>query len=592
MKIPGDKTALTVIFLIFLFFLGFSLFINLPGIQRNWLFSDEAIYYIMTQSIAYDGDITYTKKDLYRFCEDFSAPQGIFLKKNEKGEIFYAKSFAYPLFAAPFVRIFNYHGFFIFHSILLLLILLMGYSFLSIKNSSSISLIYTLTFLFASIAIIYFIWITAEFFNFFLAFSVIFLFAYKIKSENKNRNGSFIKKFLNSDYSDYVASFLAGIATFSKPPNIVLIAPIFLYSFIKKRWLKSFIILLIFVITSLSFFGINYLLTSDWNYMGGERKTFYFRFPYEKESYTFDSIGHKMTSERYFESHPISLKIAIYNLFYYFFGRFSGITWYFFPAFLALIVFLINKKRLYQWFIFGTIFAEILIYIVLMPDNYIGGGGTLGNRYFLNVYPLFFFLPRIIKTKKEVIINWIVASIFISQILITPFKSSSYPATHGKEIPFSLLPIEKSLINTLPTNTNPSAFKIRFGTPPNDYLIYFLNDNYYKKQGNGFWTFGDKTCEFFLRSFYPLKGLIIKLTNNGRLRNKVIVKVDGKKKIIYLSGKEKKEIKFKTGSGFKFGDSYIYHLKIKSRKGAIPYLEDRKSNDRRFLGVFVEINIY
>jgi len=545
----------------------------------------------MTQSIAYDGDITYTKKDLYRFCEDFSAPQGIFLKKNEKGEIFYAKSFAYPLFAAPFVRIFGYHGFFVFHSVLFLLILLMGYSFLSIKNSSSISLIYTLTFLFASIAIIYFIWITAEFFNLFLAFTTIFLFVYKIKS-NKESNNSPFKKFLHSDYSDYIASILAGIATFSKPPNIVLIAPIFIYALIKKKWLKSFLILLIFLITVLSFFGINYLLTSDWNYMGGERKTFYFHFPYEKEGYTFDSIGHKMTSEKYFESHPISLKIAIYNFFYYFFGRFSGIAWYFFPAFLSLIIFVISKKEIYQWLILGSIFAEILIYIVLMPDNYIGGGGTLGNRYFLNIYPLFFFLSRVIKTKKEVIISWIIASIFISQILITPFKSSSYPATHGKKIPFSLLPIEKSLINTLPTNTNPSAFKIRFGTPPNNYLIYFLNDNYYKKQGNGFWTFGNKTCEFFLRSFYPLKGLIIKLTNNGRLRNKVTVKVDGKKKIVYLSGKEKKEIKFKTGSGFKFGDSYIYHLKIKSQKGAIPYLEDKKSSDRRFLGVFVEINIY
>jgi|Deesub1362B_J571_1020462.scaffolds.fasta_scaffold00769_2 hypothetical protein len=590
MKLIKDRPALIVISLIFLFFLSFSLFINLPAIQRNWLFSDEAIYYIMTQSIAYDGDITYTKKDLYRFCQDFSAPQGIFLKKTEKGEIFYAKSFAYPLFAAPFVRIFNYHGFFVFHSILLLLIMLMGYFFLSIKNSSTISLIYLFTFLFASIAIIYFIWITAEFFNFFLVFTIIFLFVYKIKLKNQNEN-SFIRKFLKSDYSDYIASLLAGIATFSKPPNIVLIGPIFIYSLIKKKWLKSFIILMIFLATVLSFFGLNYLLTSDWNYMGGERKTFYFRFPYEKEGYTFESLGHIMTSENYFQAHPISLKIVVSNFFYYFFGRFSGIIWYFFPAFLGLILFIIRRKHVYQWLILGAILAEILIYIILMPDNYIGGGGTLGNRYFLNIYPLFFFLPGIIRTKKEIIVSWVIASIFISQILITPFKSSSYPATHGKKFPYTILPIEKTLINNLPTNTNPYAFKVPFGIEPNNYVINFLNDNFHRKQRNGFWTFGNHTCEFLMRTFRPIKKIIVKVTNNGRLKNKAIIKIDGRKKVINLSGKEQKEVEFNVGPGFKFGGSYIYHLKIKSMKGAIPYFESKKSNDRRFLGVFVEISI-
>jgi hypothetical protein len=469
----------------------------------------------------------------------------------------------------------------------------MGYYFLFKKNNSQVSLIYTVTFVFSSIAIIYFLWITAEFFNFFLIFSSIFLFVYKISEKNENtlKENNPINKFLKSDYSDYLASFLVGIATFSKPPNIVAIAPILLYNLIKKKWLKSFLIFFILLATVISFFGINYLLTSDWNYMGGERKSFYFKFPLEREGYTFESLGYVMTSEKYFEKHPISLKIIIYNFFYFFSGRFSGIIWYFFPAFLCLILFSISKKELHQWVILIAILAEIAIYIVLMPDNYIGGVGPVGNRYFLNIYPLFFFLAPIRKTKKEIILCWIIASIFISQILITPFKSSSYPATHGKRFPFALLPVEKTLINSLPTNTNPRAFKVPFGKLPNRYFIHFLNDNFYPRQGNGFWTYGNKKCEILLRTFSPVEKFIIYLTNNGRLKNKATIKVEGTKKEIILSEKERKKVEFRVGKGFKFGSSYIYHIKVKSKKGAIPYFETNKSNDRRFLGVFVEIKI-
>ena len=46
-----------------------------------------------------------------------------------------------------------------------------------------------------------------------------------------------------------------------------------------------------------------------------------------------------------------------------------------------------------QWLLFAALAVEILIYIVLMPTNYGGGGGSLANRYFLNIFPLFFFLP-------------------------------------------------------------------------------------------------------------------------------------------------------------------------------------------------------
>lgn len=582
--------------LIFLFFLGFSLFINLPVLQKHFLFADESIYYSMTQSLAHDGDLEWTKKDLNRYYQAFpSGPLGIFLKKGKDNKIFYAKSPIYPFFAAPFVKIFAYNGFFIFHSLLLLLIMLMGFSYFSLSNRPALSLISILTFLFASIAGIYFIWITPDFFNLFVVFSVLFLWLYKEKnteSNNLEEKKSKLQIFLQSDWTDYLACFLVAIAVFSKPPNIVLMGPLVLYSLVKKKFLKSFFMILIFLLTSALFWGTNHLVTGDWNYQGGERKTFYYNYPFEKEHMTFDSLGGEMTSEEYGRKHLLPPKVVFYNLFYYLWGRFTGITWYFFPAFLALILFFFRKRQLYQWLILAALAGEILVYIILMPDNYAGGGGALANRYFLNIYPLFLFLPGIKKNSMEIGLSWIMAAIFISQIFASPFLHSHFPGTHAKKFPFKTLPVELSIVNNLPTNTNPNAFRQEVGIPPNIGWLHFLDDNFHPRlEPDGFWTKGPYTAEMVLKTYYPVKKLIFYLLNNPRMRNEITVKVGRKKKKISLGKKQRGTLTFLTGKGFRMKAIHLYKIKIKASKGSIPYYEDGESDERRFLGVFFGLEI-
>lgn len=590
------KPAVTALFLVFLFFLGFSLSINLPALLNNFLFADQAVYFSMTQSIAYDGDIEYTRKDLTRYYDDFfSGPQGIFLKKGKDGKIFFAKSFAYSLFAAPFVRIFGYNGFFVFHSFLLLLILLMGFSYLSLSNRPAISLLYILSFLFASVAGVYFLWISPDFFNLALVFLILFLWLYKIKAKEEGLAGekkSRFPSFLLSGSTDYLASFLIGVAAFSKPPNVILLGPLVLYNLSRKKFLKTLLILLVFVLAAGLFFGANYLLTHDWNYQGGERKSFYSTFPLEKEGVTFDSTGNVMTSEGYFEKFLLPFKFVFYNIFYYFFGRFTGITWYFFPAFLALLLFFFGRKHFYQWLILIAAAGGILVYIILMPDNYPGGGGALTNRYFLSVYPLFFFLPGLQKTRKELSLIWIMAAIFISQIIVSPIRSSAQPATHAKRFPFKALPVEMTLVNNFPTNTNPNAFRVDAGTPPNTGFLHFLDDNFNPKlEPTGIWTKGDRTCEMVLKTYYPLKEIVVHLLNSPRMKNEIKVKVEGTTKKITLNSKQRGTLRFPVGKAIRWKYIHLYRIKIKAEKGSIPYFEDEQSLERRHLGVFFELEL-
>jgi hypothetical protein len=599
----SSKNPTTIaIFLIFTFFLGFSLFVNLPAIHQGFLFDDQAVYYSMAQSLAQDGDLEYTKRDLSRYYEVFpSGPLGIFLKKAQNGKLFYAKSFAYPLFASPFIKLFGVNGALVFHSILLLLLLIMGHAYLSLFNPSPFSLITILTFLFASVAGIYYLWISPDFFNLFLVFTILFLWLYKHRIPEKTggeRQPGKMQAFLRSDGTDYLAGVLIGIAVFSKPPNIVLLGPIVLFSLVEKKVLKTFLIILCFIITSGIFWGTNYFVTGEWNYQGGERKTFLYSYPYEKADVTFDSIKtQEMTADGYAEKHLLPAKFIPYNFFYYFFGRFTGIAWYFFPAFFFLILFLVGKKQFFRWLVFGAIFAEIAIYVFFMPDNYGGGGGTLANRYFLNIFPLFLFLPAEKRTLKDIGIMWIAAAVFISPILIGPFAHSHYPATHVKKFPFKMLPVEMTLVNNFSTNTNPWAFRQEVGTPPHIGWLHFLDDNFYRRmeesdvEKRGFWTRGNQTTEMILKTYYPVKRLDVHLLNNPRMRNEITVRVGRKKKRIELGTKQRGTLSFSPVKPFKIKSLYLYRIKIGASKGAIPYFESETSRERRFLGVFFEIDI-
>ncbi len=593
------QSARWVIFLVFFFALGFSLFINLPVIHQHFLFADQAVYYAMTQSIAHDRDIEYTRKDLVRYYQDFSAgPQGLFLKKVKDGRLFYAKSWAYSLFAAPFVRVFGYNGFLVFHALLLLLLMLMAKAYLSLSNPPLTSIVYFLSFLFASVAGVYSLWISPDFFNFSLVFSVLFLWSYKTKRQelktNLDPNPSF-RSFLLSPGLDYLAAFLSGLAVFSKPPNIVLMLPLVFTALSQKKIARAALLCLVFVLSLALFFGTNYLLTSEWNYQGGERKTFYFRFPLEKNNLTFDNLGSTMTSEGYFEKFLLPPQFIFYNIFYYFFGRYTGVTWYFFPAFLALVLFFSSRRKLVDWAILAPAVAGILIYIILMPDNYSGGGGSLANRYFLNIYPFFLFLPPLKKTWRAVISFWVVAAIFLAPILVSPFRSSAQPATHAKKLPFKILPVEMTLVNNLPTNTNPDAFRVHIWPDkphPASEFLHFLDDNFYPRlEPNGIWTRGSGTCEFILKTYYPLREIGVRLLNNPRSHNEIKVTVEGKTQKVVLQANQRAELRFPVKKGFKMDSRYHYRMKIKAAKGSIPYYEDQKSMEKRYLGVFFELDL-
>jgi hypothetical protein len=255
----------------------------------------------------------------------------------------------------------------------------------------------------------------------------------------------------------------------------------------------------------------------------------------------------------------------------------------------------VRKKRLHQWLIFLTLAGEILIFIVLMPDNYTGGGGALSNRYFLSIYPLFFFLapPRI--HIKHIGLCWAVAAVFIGQILVNPLQHSHFPATHAKRFPLKLLPVELSLINNWPTSTHPPADRQDVGTK---YAwLYFLDDNFIPRttselEKHGFWTRGPHRAEMILKTFYPIRQITFRVLNNPRLSNTVTVRFAGEKKTVTLGHKEWGSVTFTPARVYRMNRwIHLYRLTVQAAKGSIPHYEEEDSEERRYLGVYFELDI-
>ncbi|HNX42205.1 MAG TPA: glycosyltransferase family 39 protein [Candidatus Aminicenantes bacterium] len=562
--------------LLLLLFAVFSLFTDLSVRQRGGFFSDEAAYFSAVQSLAYDHDLEYTRRDLFRIKKEFATgPQGIFLKKGNDGRLFFAKSFIYPLAAAPFYRIGGVRGIFFFHFLLLSLVVLMAYRVARRRFGEDIALPSAIFFLFASIAWVYFFWITADLFN----FSMVFL-SYLFWFDSREREKPWLWIFLSA--------LCIGLATFSKPPNALLALPLLVDAlFVIKRPKRVLLFFLGGAVPTLLLFGLTTLLMGDWNFMGGQRKSFYFTFPFENPGDTFDSLGITMSAANYWQRFFLTPSIFLKNLFYFFFGRYTGLLFYMAPGLLFLTLFLLSrKKEKLGWVILAVFLAEIGIYTAMAPDNYFGGAGSLGNRYALNIYPLLFFLFPYGLNKKKLFLASCWSVLCLGPLLFDPIYYSSYTGELSKNGLFRLAPPELTQVASLPVNINPHVWRIPTG---GGCYFTFLNNNFNKvTEGGGVWSYKEGELEFILEAPARSRRFHILLQNNpSPARNRVSLRI-GDKRVSYTMGAS--EVRELTMEGIKpdlvIRDTAFYKGSLVSSTSTIPFFTAKENRDRRRVALF------
>jgi hypothetical protein len=588
---------------------GLALSVDFPHASYGFQ-SDEATYYMMAHSLANDGDLEYRRADLARVWREFpSGPSGVFLKQGrtvsvrtngafpfvhmrfgpdpDSGRLYYGKSFMYPLVAAPFVRLFGTNGFLVLHAIPLASVVFAGYLFLAARSPASTAAVLASGFFFASVTPGYVVWLTPELFNLVTVTLGYFCWLYKEVSPPSLPKGL---RWLRGAWSDVAAVALLGMATFSKPSNVILIVPMIFAFAARRRWGRGITIGALFGLLVAGFFAVNLLITGDWNFQGGDRNTYYGTFPFLTGAAGFDVGLDRATNEVLtnivFDPAVFWSRLA-WNVVYFVVGRHSGVLPYFFPGLFSAIAFLWPRavRERWQWLVAGAVAAEVLIVIIWIPYNYFGGGGVLGNRYFMSTYGLLLFLLPPIESIGAALVPWFVGGLFTAQIVLNAFSASFNPAEHAKTGPLRWLPVEMTLLNTLPITTREDRVRVLFGTSPR-FQIYFLDDNAFPREGDGFWLRGDSRADLIVKTVDAARTLRLTVSG-GDAPVRIVMSAEGQSVSKALAAGEQGTLELALSRGFPYQGTRAWYVTLDVTGGFVP-LFTQGGHDNRYLGVLVK----
>jgi hypothetical protein len=580
--------------------------------------SDEATYVAMTLSLAYDHDLTYERHDLERFWGLYrQGPEGIFLKKGKSvrlrvnatppfvhltrrddprpDRLYYGKAFIYSAFAAPFVRLLGMNGFLVFNVLLLAMVCACGYLFLRARSTAPAAMTFTLAFVGASVVPVYAVYLMPDLFNLACVFAAFFLWAYpEVRADGAPR----------ALWTDIAAAVLLGIATYSKPPNALLAAPLVLLPWWRRRWIDGAAIALAFTLTTAALFGANLIVTGEFNYQGGDRKTFYSAFP-------FDALHDGDSAPRDVWSQNSSLTTTndadtgtvlapseflgrfAHNVEYFFVGRHFGFVPYFFPGFVALVAWAFSRDRFAPWrtLTLLSLAGGTLVWLIIAPYSWSGGGGPPGNRYFLSAYPLAFFLLPPLETSAAGIIAWLGGALFTAKILVTPFDAAKRTweiAEHGAA---RRLPVELTMVQDLPAMlAQPPRGLIHYRNDPLMELT-FLDAHAWppdcdQRTGQcvGMWISGAGRADIIVKTEEPVRRFA--MTARSPIPTTLTISAGAGRTVVPLV--PDKEVSFELpASGVRGYESYECLLSAQSSDGFIPHLNDPASSDGRNLGVLL-----
>ena len=430
-----------------------------------------------------------------------------------------------------------------------------------------------------------------------------------------------------------LGAFLLGVATYSKPYNLLVALPLGLVPFMPwvrreggpgVAWalLESLLRGVVLVGTAVALFALNLAITGEVNYQGGERKTFYGLFPFDARAdgtmATFGSTGIWMTTDHLGplvegkdeakESRrtgplrpPEEMRASFYrNLGYFWFGRFAGVLAYFLPALVAVLLFVFAGPRGDEgWLALAALVASWLFYIWIIPDNWYGGGGTVGNRYFLNLLPLtVFLLPK----GREWVVTaagLVSVALFVGPLLLSPLQHSLRPGDHATTGVFRQLPAELTMLNDLSIFTEAWRKKQVYGfmgdpvkrwpADPAAYTLYFTDDGTWGKEVSsgveGFWIRGGGEAEVILRAL-DIKRVrqVLLEARGGPAGDRLSCRMGAETAAVSLAPGDSAELAFSPRPGFPYYETYLYVLRCRSTSGGV-------GADGRSLGSFVTLRL-
>ncbi|MGB3975657.1 MAG: hypothetical protein WBM02_06635 [bacterium] len=590
--------------LLFIPLLAGALYVHLPSLWGGFI-GDSAVYYAMADSLAHDGDLRYTKADLQRITAEWpEGPQGVLLVANrdDPSIIHYAKPFLYSLIGAPFVRFLQSNGLLLLNALCFISIVLFSLAAFPDQNRTLQFeiILWSLVFWGLSVVPAYVFSLTPDLFNGALLMAGLIPWV---------RHSNSQKPIL----SLFLSIFILSLAAIARPPNaLFLLLPFWSLAFgqlgdqntrsltNKKTGVRHRIFLLIYGlciigITWTVFIYLSQVITGQSFAYSGFRKRIVGRFPFETPTITFLNTGDVISTES--TQFIFNLDTVIYNIYYFFIGRFAGLIPHFFPAAAALGLALYSLSddspsqadprpgRLPLWIVLIGLF---LFHIIYIPANWHGGSCAVGNRYLISWLPGFFLLLKKPPGLKFIMITAFIAALLSGLAAMSPATAFAEYRNWAKRPIMKLFPMEMTLLESWPVD-DLGHRRVDFGS----FFLYYSDDNFFEKEEKSFWVKGKSRTDFAMRCWAPAKTMTINI-RNGAEPAKISVRVGSHRFSKRLGSHETIERCFPPGRpvktyNFKGGISYCYPVEISVNNGFIPRFVDSESSDHRFLGCFVTL---
>jgi hypothetical protein len=552
--------------------------------------ADEAAYVMMTQSLWHDHDLTYDHRDLlraYRLWDQ--GPYGVILFTKDGGKtMHFGKPFAYSLAAVPFYVVFGVQGLVVFNmAVYLAMFFAAWWYFLHFQKETGAVVLFLAGFFFAAVSLVYVFWMQPEVFNMGCVFFPLLLWQVLRKKEIWTR----------SDYWLLAgAGLLLAAAYMSKEPTVVLGAPIAVDLAWRRRF-KGVLVLGALLLLGLALMmGVQWRKTGTWSpYRGVQRRSFETDYPIESKKDLWQAYRGTSFGSWSGLGVETSGRMLVRNVEYFFLGRHTGLLPYFPFAIFALGLYLIGPKDRSRHLLLLAIGGYCLLFLIMRPNNYHGGAGFLGNRYFASIYPALLFLPGRIAARRSLLLPFAAAGLWTASVIAVPLQAITPEATlqaHVRTPAFQALPLELTLIGY---GRIPGYAMRDWGQGV--WVLPKVNFFTQEPHPNGVWVRGASRSEVIVVSTVPLDTLRFSVYSLSA-DNELTLESGGEKVIVRFDTDAKRngtpvEIKVRPVArnlGFfpAAGEEYFYRFTLENTDGIMPAHRDPQSQDYRYLGVFLD----
>src|SRR6185295_2937026 len=355
--------------------------------RRRWpgLVGDEATYLMQAQSLAWDHDLRYSRQDFDRFVAQWGLkPEGLILQSGDGGRtLTYAKPASYAAWIAPFLRLSPTRGAAIANALLLAIAAVMATRTLT-RRLGPAGPLSVVAGTFASVAFAYVVWAHSDLFLMCLTALALALVY------GAPRDGEAAETRTRAALRWLAAGGLLSLVVMSRPLYGTLLIPVVLAIPAKQRRLAlSALVLMAGVLLAASLFT-NLGDGDAWTPYGGERLSFDSHTGYPNVDLTVSWKAQIAAggNRSWKPADEFELRQSAWNVLYFLIGRHVGLLPYSLPLLLGVIAFRRGEGR--TWLILAAL-AACAGFILARPFNFYGGGGAIANRYFLPLYPAFWF---------------------------------------------------------------------------------------------------------------------------------------------------------------------------------------------------------